>query len=204
MYFCFSSALIKWPLRFYNERSEGLSLLCNVLFQFCLLAETSLFNFSHWVLTFTVKNQGRYPAGQSQSQINGLAQCGLWLHSLKIEYTWTQKSCLRGSTALCVYLDTKVSRGKSNSCSPNGFLSCAAERRAMIISPLTVNCGNKSCLVIVPPWLIVGWFCVAITTNVFPPGAYKIKQYRSVQEELLSVEWSQDHANNKKRFSKLK
>lgn len=68
---------------------------------------------------------------------------------------------------------------KSNSWSPNGFLSSAGERRAMIISPLTVNCSNKSCLIIVPPWLIVGWLCVTITTNVFPPVTNKTIQVNS-------------------------
>lgn len=112
MYSYFCSALIKWPLRFCNERSEKLSLLCNVLFQFCLLAEISLFNFSHWLVTFTMRNQDRYLAGQTQSQINGMVQCGLQLHSLAIEYIWTQKSCLKSSTVLCVCLETKVNREK--------------------------------------------------------------------------------------------
>lgn len=151
MDFCCSSASIKWPLRCSNERSEKLTLLCNVLFQFCLLAGTSLFNFAHWVVTFTMKDQDRYVAGQAQSQTNGL-----WLHSLTIQYTAAQKSCLKGSTAPCVYLDTKVSRGRA---------AHLVAFSAGIISPLRVNCAHKSCLLTVPLWLMLGCLCVPITTN---------------------------------------
>lgn len=90
MYRCFYSALIKWLLRFHNEGSEELSVLCNGLFQFCLLTEISLFNFSHWLVTFTMKNLNRYLAGQSQSQINIVVQFCLWLYSLRRESAWIE------------------------------------------------------------------------------------------------------------------